>query len=567
MAGICRGHVGQRGLDLFDNELYLAAGHHLAIFNRTFAKGQQQRNPWEMEQVLAMAFEDDKDRFEFLVVEGSPMNEHFNLPFVPVKIRATQGHANALVKELPPTMLAKLIFCREDHKSRYPTRLMPQNPEDTPPRLYHRTWKDSAKLIIQTGLRPGGGEGGNHTKAHNFLSPVSVDHAEYTSGVRQERPAEICFSTADCIAAGVDLFLTGSRAIITHHHIPNTCILYVTHYDGKGNHDVVYSRPQQTPTAPLTGQPSQSSGSKKSQPQQREVRNVEKPEETTIINKVVESGYFIAMPTVDCPKCSSKVLAALHSCHLCNASMPDTSDQKATDARQNKRQRERRERLSDISERLGRKINFEKFHQQIDSVELKGLSQKQRGASTWEARTLEDGKNRLRRALKKGYENVYDRFMRDDVFAQSLAREGSTDRDAAYFDLLASLLLPRPDRTMALGRWCNPASWSSPPTREKIWLKWPIFEEVTETCTQHSSAVSRKISSSSIADASCLWGSTPSLWPSQGIRSSYRLSLLHPPTKATSIKWTSFEALMKTPIRSSKRRYSVQKMKQSVLLS
>ena len=86
-----------------------------------------------MKQVLAMAFEDDKDRFEFLVVEGSPMNQHFDLPYVPIKIRATQGHANALVKELPPTMLAKLIFCRDDHKGRYPTRLIPQNPEDMPP--------------------------------------------------------------------------------------------------------------------------------------------------------------------------------------------------------------------------------------------------------------------------------------------------------------------------------------------------------------------------------------------------------------------------------------------------
>ena len=77
------------------------------------------------------------------------------------------------------------------------------------------------------------------------------------------------------------------------------------------------------------------------------------------------------------------------------------------------------------------------------------MSQKQRGASTWEARTLDDANNRLRRSLKKGYEDVYDRFLREDTFAQSLASEGSTDRDAAYFDLLASLLLPRPDRTSA----------------------------------------------------------------------------------------------------------------------
>ena len=56
-------------------------------------------------------------------------------------------------------------------------------------------------------------------------------------------------------------------------------------------------------------------------------------------------------------------------------------------------------------------------------------------------------RGRLRRALKEGYENVYDRFNRDDVFATSLTGEGCTAFDAAQEDLYASLQLPAPSRS------------------------------------------------------------------------------------------------------------------------
>lgn len=48
--------------------------------------------------------------------------------------------------------------------------------------------------------------------------------------------------------------------------------------------------------------------------------------------------------------------------------------------------------------------------------------------------------------MKKGYENVYDRFNRDDDFAVCLTSEGCTKIDAAQEDLFASMPLPAPMR-------------------------------------------------------------------------------------------------------------------------
>ena len=46
-----------------------------------------------------------------------------------------------------------------------------------------------------------------------------------------------------------------------------------------------------------------------------------------------------------------------------------------------------------------------------------------------------------------GYENVYDRFNRDDAFATSVTGEGCTAFDAAQEDLFASLQLPAASRS------------------------------------------------------------------------------------------------------------------------
>ena len=67
-----------------------------------------------------------------------------------------------------------------------------------------------------------------------------------------------------------------------------------------------------------------------------------------------------------------------------------------------------------------------------------------RGDPSVDSQMILTARNRLRRALKLGYETVYDRFNRDDA---SLAGEGCTAFDAAQEDLFASLQLPAPSRS------------------------------------------------------------------------------------------------------------------------
>lgn len=47
-----------------------------------------------------------------------------------------------------------------------------------------------------------------------------------------------------------------------------------------------------------------------------------------------------------------------------------------------------------------------------------------RGDPSMDSQMVITARSRLRRALKQGYEDVYDRFNRDDAFATSLTGEG-----------------------------------------------------------------------------------------------------------------------------------------------
>ena len=70
-----------------------------------------------------------------------------------------------------------------------------------------------------------------------------------------------------------------------------------------------------------------------------------------------------------------------------------------------------------------------------------------RGDPSVDSQMVLSPNNRLRRALKLGHENVYDRFNRGDVLATSSTGEGCTAFDAAQEDLFASLQFPAPSRS------------------------------------------------------------------------------------------------------------------------
>ena len=164
-----------------------------------------------MYHLISMAMYDDKDRFEFQCVSDSAVNESLQLHEAPVKVRCGQGHTDDVLETRSNEVLAKLIFCRPDHAHRYRLNLTARANRDIPPRLYLRTHEQAAHPIIANGILPGGGAGGKKSKRNSFFSIVPLGNQTAVSGVRADRPKELCFSTAEVIEAGVDLFLTNSK--------------------------------------------------------------------------------------------------------------------------------------------------------------------------------------------------------------------------------------------------------------------------------------------------------------------------------------------------------------------
>ena len=141
------------------------------------------------------------------------------------------------------------------------------------------------------------------------------------SGVRANRPVELCFSTAEIIEAGVDLFLTNSNAMITSHHVPNTCILFATRARVNAKPEVFYSRPQAIDPAMDVGAPQddvtlipgdvaevkQQQDTNEATPEERTAASSAVKKESMEANKEtavpqIESGYFLHLRKFSCDK-------------------------------------------------------------------------------------------------------------------------------------------------------------------------------------------------------------------------------------------------------------------------
>ena len=158
------------------------------------------------------------------------------------------------------------------------------------------------------------------------------------SGVRANRPVEICFSTPEI--AGVDLFLTNSNAMITSHHVPNTCVLFATRARVNAEPEVFYSRPRAIDPANIDVG-NQQEGINLIPGEVSEVQPILEaatettPEERTANSSAIkkesmeadndsavpriESGHFLHLRTFACDKCTTLSLAGMASCHRCGA--------------------------------------------------------------------------------------------------------------------------------------------------------------------------------------------------------------------------------------------------------
>ena len=461
ISGLLRGHVPD--VSIYDPACYLPIYKLLDLAKAKFPDYAGSMNVFEL---ISMAIYDHKDRFEFQCVYDSRVNEQLELFAAPVKIRCGQGHTDDVLETRSNEVLAVLIYCRPDHVHRYNARLTAHGNCDIPPRLYHRTHEGAARSIIASGLIPGGGAGGPKSKGNSFFSTQPLGNQKAISGVRADRPVEICFSTPDVIEAGVDLFLTNSGAVITSHHVPNTCILFATRARANAEPEVFYSRPQAldpsnieigVPQDDVTLVPGKVSevrtileGTSDATPEERTASSSAAKKEEMEANRntavpQIESGYFLHLRTFSCDKCTTLSLAGMASCHRCGVVFQSNT----TDGPISKFMRLQMRRAKVLQEQGGVPKNMTATSM-LDSIAAQDLQSGRppaRGSPSVDSQIILAARGRLRKALKSGYENVFDRFNRDDVFATSLTGEGCTAFDAAQEDLFASLQLPAPTRS------------------------------------------------------------------------------------------------------------------------
>lgn len=179
-----------------------------------------------------MAIYDDKDRFDFQCVSDSTFSEALQLHEAPVKVRCGQGHTDDVLETRSNEALAKLVFCRPDHAHRYRLNLTARAHSRASGSVDHCQWSSTWRRSWWKEI-----------ERKFILFDHTSGEPEELSGVRADRPIELCFSTAEVIVAGVDLFLTNSGAIIASHHVPNTCVLFATKARVNAEPEVFYSRP------------------------------------------------------------------------------------------------------------------------------------------------------------------------------------------------------------------------------------------------------------------------------------------------------------------------------------
>ena len=125
-------------------------------------------------------------------VENLPYSSHLQVDWVPVMVRAIQGHSDAALRKAGGLYAnAQTIFCADnvspERKAAFagvPVAAM----TDIPEVAYHRTMKSHWKGIAKNGLLPGGGETVNSGRAHVYLSDKRFGSNGYRSGLRRKVP-------------------------------------------------------------------------------------------------------------------------------------------------------------------------------------------------------------------------------------------------------------------------------------------------------------------------------------------------------------------------------------------
>ena len=125
--------------------------------------------------IIIMAANDSKDRFEFRGIARHPITRPKGVNFWPFQIRAAQGHARQVIDDRNQYRNATVIYASERsadiHHAAFAGKPVITDPEKWPKAVFHRTYAASWQSIAQVGLKIAGVRSMDpRAKAHLYMT-------------------------------------------------------------------------------------------------------------------------------------------------------------------------------------------------------------------------------------------------------------------------------------------------------------------------------------------------------------------------------------------------------------
>ena len=478
---VCRGTANCSNIEM-TKDLWI----DLEDFAKAFRKEVPPSVGINVRNLVGVALKEDKfakSRFELLCarVENLPYDSHLQCEWVPVMIKAIQGHSDAALRKAGGLFAsAQIIFCADnvspERKAAFagvPVAAM----DDVPEVAFHRTMKSHWKSIAKNGLIPGGGDTVNSGRAHVYLSDKRFGSDGYRSGLRGKCPIEIKVAVRQAVAAGVIFSKSKMDGIMTAEQIPSQFIVSV--YDTQ-NDTMLWSRASsnldssswqqsssvslvarndrdlgdepddddQAPAATGSGQPDASPDD--SRKRGRDLPDREKQPPPSRARRVYLEVRQKEPFTGYCPVCMVDYISGQQVCTTCGF------DDLPVDESGEVKPKEPNRRSQYLSKRAKKLAEFG-IHGSVSQSMLNALTQDQvaelakemgrRGLMSLESTMLKDSRDRHRRAKELGYEGVEDRYDCDAQFCDRMHQEGKDVSNCVFDDMFAYAHLPDPPRT------------------------------------------------------------------------------------------------------------------------
>ena len=477
---VCRGIASCSKVPM-DKDLFI----DLEAFAKAFRKEVPPDVFITVSNLFGVAMKMDRhgnSRFQFLCARIPELDYDNNLGtisiFVPVKIRAIQGHSAESLKRAEGLFANSVqIYCAAnvspERKAAF-AGVPIYNMTEVLDVAFHRTMKSNWKSIAKSGRTPGGGDSVNSGRAHVYLSEARYGADGYRSGLRGQCPIEIKVALKQAVHGGVIFGRTGMDGIITSKKIPPQFIVSISDGD-----KVLWTRAEinlkptswqaaETSTSPTSGvrlvarddavlltmsqwmTPAQ--GNLLLDPQQKPTPlTTESDQPPPRVRRVYIAPRHAEPFTGECPLCFVEYVSGQVVCSTCGYE-PLPMDESG----QTKRQTNRRTKV--LEKRMQKLAEFGMYGE-VNSTLLATLTGEQadllrqeigeRGITSLESSVLKDCRDRCKRAKQLGYENVEDRYSCDVTFCDRVHEDGRGLNDCIFDDMFAFENLPDPPRTRA----------------------------------------------------------------------------------------------------------------------